>query len=318
MQSERSVFVESPARLHLGLIDLRGDLPRRFGGTGAAVRAPSLRLEARPSADLRADGPEAGRVLAYARRFLAYHGIRAGATLRLRHTIPAHAGLGSGTQLALATARALAELNDLPSSAGALSAAVGRARRSAIGMWVFEHGGFILEGGRQPHGDAAGPLLLRHALPESWRCVLVIPHGIEGLSGDAEEHAFRTLPTPSAELVGEISRLVLMLLLPSVVEADLGGFGRAVTEIQRRVGDVFRAAQGSPFAHPLVAEAIDALLACGAAGAGQSSWGPTTYGFVDGEDAARHLASRLESRLREPAAIIPTAFDNTGGRCGSC
>lgn len=313
-----SVFVEAPARLHLGLIDLRGDLARRFGGTGAAVRSPSLRLEASPAGELTADGPEAERVLAYAHRFLTHHGIRAGARLRLERAIPAHAGLGSGTQLALATASALAELNGLPASAAALSDAVGRARRSAIGTWVFEHGGFILEGGRRSNGDAAGPLLLRHALPDSWRCVLVIPRGIEGLSGEAEERAFRTLSTPSAELVGQISRLVLMLLLPSVVEADLDGFGRAVTQIQRRVGEVFRGAQGAPFANPLVSQAIDALLACGAAGAGQSSWGPTAYGFVDGDDAARDLTAGLESRLGAQATIITTAFDNCGARCGSC
>lgn len=312
------MFVEAPARLHLGLIDLRGDLPRRFGGTGAAVRSPSLRLEARPAAELTAEGPEAARVLAYAQRFLAHHGIRKGANLRLEHTIPAHTGLGSGTQLALATARVLAELNGLPSSAAVLSAAVGRARRSAIGTWVFEHGGFILEGGRRSNGKAPGPLLFRHALPETWRCVLVIPRDVEGLSGEAEERAFRTLPPPSAELIGEISRLVLMLLLPSVVEADLAGFGRAVTEIQRCVGEVFREVQGSPFAHPLVAHTIEALLACGAAGAGQSSWGPTTYGFVDGDAAARELTSRLGSYLPDHATVITTAFDNNGARCGQC
>jgi len=37
-----AVFVEAPARLHFGVLDLRGDLGRRFGGIGAAVPAPSL------------------------------------------------------------------------------------------------------------------------------------------------------------------------------------------------------------------------------------------------------------------------------------
>ena len=40
------LFVEAPARLHFGVLDLRGDLGRRFGGIGAAVPAPSLLLEA--------------------------------------------------------------------------------------------------------------------------------------------------------------------------------------------------------------------------------------------------------------------------------
>lgn len=312
---EDGVFVEAPARLHLGLIDLRGDLGRQFGGTGAAIRWPSLRLEARAATDLSATGPEADRLLHYARRFLEHHGIRAGARLRLQHMIPAHAGLGSGTQLALATAKALAVLHGLPESSAALSAAVGRARRSAIGTWVFEHGGFVLEGGRRAHGTTPGPLVFRHSLPESWRCVLVIPHGLQGLSGEAEERAFRALPAPSAALVGEISRLVLMLLLPSIIESDLAGFGQAVTQIQRRVGEVFRSAQDSPFAHPLVNEAIAALLDAGAAGAGQSSWGPAVYGFADGDEAGLELAAHTESRLAGRALVIATTFDNTGARC---
>src|SRR6185312_11339434 len=44
-----AVFVEAPARLHFGMLDLRGALGRRFGGIGAAVPNPSLRLEAAPA-----------------------------------------------------------------------------------------------------------------------------------------------------------------------------------------------------------------------------------------------------------------------------
>src|SRR2546426_12662729 len=70
-----AVFVEAPARLHFGVLDLRGDLGRRFGGIGAAVPAPSLLLEARPAAELRAEGPDAARALEVARRFAAHHGL---------------------------------------------------------------------------------------------------------------------------------------------------------------------------------------------------------------------------------------------------
>ena len=47
MSGPRAVFVEAPSRLHMGLIDLRGDFGRRFGGIGAALEAPSLLIEAR-------------------------------------------------------------------------------------------------------------------------------------------------------------------------------------------------------------------------------------------------------------------------------
>jgi len=67
MTGEPALFVEAPARLHFGVLDLRGDLGRRFGGIGAAVPAPSLLLEARPATRLAAEGPDAPRVLEFAR-----------------------------------------------------------------------------------------------------------------------------------------------------------------------------------------------------------------------------------------------------------
>src|SRR6266699_3218067 len=127
--SER-VFVEAPARLHFGVLDLRGDLGRRFGGIGAAVPAPSLLLEARPATELQAEGPDAARALEFARRFARHHGLDLRLHLCLHRSIPAHAGLGSGTQLGLAVARASAELSGLPTDVASLARAVDRGRRA--------------------------------------------------------------------------------------------------------------------------------------------------------------------------------------------
>lgn len=315
MNESRAVFVEAPARLHLGLIDLRGDLGRRFGGIGAALESPSLLLEVRPAPRLSADGVENERLLLYARRFLERHGLKGGVSLRLHRSIPAHSGLGSGTQLALATARALATLHDRHLEGPELAEATGRARRSAIGTWVFEHGGFLLEGGRRDSDDAPAPLLLRHPMPADWRCVVAIPDAPDGLSGQDEEHAFRSLPPPPAELVGQVARLIVMVILPALVEEDLQGFGRGVTAVQLCVGEMFRAVQGERFAHSLVAELVDLLLAEGAAGAGQSSWGPTVYGVVRGDEDAQRLADRIRTHLAGRGSVLVTSFDNKGARC---
>jgi len=313
----RAVFVEAPARLHMGMIDLRGEFGRRYGGIGAALEAPSLLLEARPADGLSAEGEERERVLACARRFLDRQGIEGGAWLRVHRAIPAHSGLGSGTQLALATARALATLFERPLDSRSLAEATGRARRSGIGTWAFEQGGFLLEGGRSVSGDGPAPLLLRRPMPAQWRCVLAIPDVPPGLSGSAEEEAFRDLPPPPAELAGRVSQLILMVVLPALVEEDLESFGSGLTAIQRLVGEMFRPVQGERFAHPLVAELVEDLLAAGAAGAGQSSWGPAVYGLAAGEDVARSLAGTLRERLRGRGVVLTTGFDNRGARCWS-
>jgi beta-ribofuranosylaminobenzene 5'-phosphate synthase len=317
MSGARAVFVEAPARLHMGMVDLQGEFGRRFGGIGAALEAPSLLLEARPADRLSAEEEERERLLVYARRFLDRHGIEGGAWLRVRRAIPAHSGLGSGTQLALATARALAALFDRPFEAAGLADATGRARRSAIGTWAFEQGGFLLEGGRSVAGDGPAPLLLRRPMPAEWRCVVAVPDVPRGLSGSAEEEAFGNLPKPPAELAGRVAHLILMVLLPALVEEDLATFGFGVTEVQRAVGEMFRPVQGGLFAHALVAELVDELLAGGAAGAGQSSWGPAVYGLVRGEEAARRLAGRIEARLGGRGVVLATGFNNHGARCWS-
>jgi beta-RFAP synthase len=308
------VFVEAPARLHFGVLDLRGDLGRRFGGIGAAVPAPSLLLEARPAAELRAEGPDAARALAFARRFAAHHGLDLRLHFCLHRSIPAHAGLGSGTQLGLAVARASAELSGLATDVGSLARAVDRGRRSAVGTWTFALGGFVLEGGRTSDPDRIAPLLARLPFPAAWRCVVVVPRGQPGLAGDEEAAAFARLPPPGARDVERVAHLVLMQLLPALVEADLAGFGAALGEVQRISGSWFAPAQGGVFAPGETRELVERLREWGAAGVGQSSWGPAVYGIVGDAAAGSALAERVRAVLGPGGAVYEGGFSARGAR----
>ena len=104
------VFVEAPARLHFGVLDLRGELGRWFGGIGTAAPEATLLVSASRALTVTAHGPDSQRAAGFAKRFLDYHHIREGARVSVHRTLPRHAGLGSGTQLALSVARALAEV----------------------------------------------------------------------------------------------------------------------------------------------------------------------------------------------------------------
>ena len=255
------VRVRAPARLHFGVLDLRGMLGRRFGGMGAAVPAPALQLEAERSGGFTASGPDAARALGFARRYAEAVGLPGGAHILITRAMPAHSGLGSGTQLALAVARAMAELYGQPHDAPTLARQVSRGARSGVGTWLFDRGGFVLEGGRR-EGAGLAPLLTRLPMPESWRCVVAVPATSPGLSGEAEAEAFRTLPPPPEREVEHIAHLVLMQLLPALVEADLQDFGAALAEVQRVTGQWFAASQGGPFAPGPTAQLIAALPGC--------------------------------------------------------
>ena len=307
-----SVRVEAPARLHLGMLDVAGGHARRFGGLGVALSRPAAVVEASSSDDVTAEGPDAERALAVAQRCRVALGLAGGAHVRVLEKIPAHVGLGSGTKLALAVAAALAALAGQTPEPRAIARAAGRGARSAVGLWTFVLGGLVVEGGVRNGVEQAAPLLARHPMPDEWRCVLAIPSAKPGLSGRAEEEAFARL-RPDPDHAALIAQLVLTSLLPGLAEGDLTEFGAALTRVQRLVGEGFAPVQGGVF-HPSAGPLVDALLCHGAAGAGQSSWGPAVYGVVGGEQAGRELARRMEAELAGGGRVELVSFDNRGAR----
>jgi beta-RFAP synthase len=159
-------------------------------------------------------------------------------------------------------------------------------------------------------------VLFHHPFPADWYFVAVVPETEEGFSGEKEQRAFETLPPAPPTLVEKISRILLVKMLPALVERDIVYFGQALTEIQRLVGDCFAAVQGSRYANALSERLVDFLLDNGAAGAGQSSWGPTVYALVDGERQALSLESKAQeflARYGEGHTFCARA-DNRGAR----
>jgi beta-ribofuranosylaminobenzene 5'-phosphate synthase len=310
--SNDAVFVEAPGRLHFGILDLGGSLGRWFGGIGAAAPVPPLRISATlASADVTCDGDDAGRAVEFAKRFLRHHDLETGARLQIERSLPRHAGLGSGTQLALAVARALAELHGKDTSVTSLALAVGRTRRSGVGMWVFDGGGFVLEGGRRSDSPVA-PLLTRLFFPESWRVVVAIPPGV-GISGEEEASTFDRLPQPPARDAERVAHHVLMALLPALIEGDLVTFGQSLSEVQRITGRWFASVQGDTFSGAS-RDLIQRFTALGAHGVGQSSWGPAVYGIVAGNEQAAALVHEVTPSLGSAGRIYAGAFRSAGAR----
>ena len=296
MPAERSVnevSVAASARLHLGFLDLHGGLGRKFGGLGLAIDGPKTRLTLTHAEATSVEGPEAERAASLLEK--AQSALAPGLKTRLviHEAIPAHAGLGSGTQLALAIAAALRRLADVAGDAASDAAATGRGARSGLGAGLFEHGGFVVDGGRREDGWTA-PVVARLPFPPEWRVLLVSDPRAEGAHGEGEREAFARLPAFSEATAGELCRRVLMQALPALIEGDLVGFGAAIEHIQLAVGDYFAPAQGGGrFLSPVVERTVAALIAEGAVGGGQTSWGPTGFAFAASEAEAERIASRV-------------------------
>ena len=104
----KAVRVVAPARLHLGFLDLNGGLGRRFGSIGLAIDRPATELVLSRSRSFKAEGPDRLRALETLKRVAGSYAAGSAYQLDIRTAIPSHAGLGSGTQLALAIGAAIA------------------------------------------------------------------------------------------------------------------------------------------------------------------------------------------------------------------
>ena len=221
-----------------------------------------------------------------------------------------HIGLGVGTQLGLAVAKALAVAGGRgDTSAVELAAMIGRGERSAIGVHGFDRGGLLIEAGKQP-GEAVSPLVERVELPAAWRVVLLTPPGMGEWHGDRERRAFATARGGEPEA---LRRLAETGILPAARAGDLEAFGEAVHEFNRRAGEPFAAAQGGPYASPEITNLIAAVRRSGVRGVGQSSWGPTVFAVVGDSDRALSLALRFRGRARVLVARVSGGHAVTGG-----
>ena len=216
--------------------------------------------------------------------------------IAVERTIPAHAGLGSGTQLALALGAAVASFVGIDASPRQVAQLLKRGARSGIGLGAFAEGGFLVDGGRGADG-LPPPLVSRLDFPADWRLLLIFDPAAEGLHGAGERNAFHRLPPYTTELAGKLCRLILMQLLPGIATSDLAAVGAAIGEIQRRVGDYFAPAQNGRFASPGVSEVLAWLEAEGVTGLGQSSWGPTGFAILGDEAQAAALQGEAERRF---------------------
>lgn len=294
---ETRVIVEAPSRLHLGLIEMSGSLGRVDGGIGVALEMPSTLLEARMGGEtlVRGGDPAAReRVREIAEKIAIHLGVPWRGEITLHRAIAPHVGLGSGTSLALSTAAALFRLAGRPFTVRSLATLTGRGGTSGIGTAVFEHGGFVIDGGHsfgpgrskedfRPSAASRGVYpamtIVRHQFPEEWSIVLALPKVQPGASGAKELDIFRAgCPVPARE-VQEICHEMVVRMLPGLVEKDIQLFGAAVNRLQelgfKRIEIAHQA--------PVVRELMERLRKEGAACAGMSSFGPAVYAMVEGE-----------------------------------
>lgn len=291
----KSAHVTTPARLHFGLFGWGPEAMRQFGGLGLMIRQPGLTISAQVADDEMITSPPGHektllKLITQVRLNLAMHGYPSpNVELKVEQAIPVHHGLGSGTQRALAVARLLAELAGYPEiQLQSLADLAGRFPRSGVGAYGFQQGGLIVDGGHARglgEHQALAPLVSRMHWPEHWRAILIIPQEPQGTHGTEELQTFRSLQPPKMQSMDIVARATLTSFLPAVAETDFNTAMSALEQVQHHVGQWFAPAQsGSVYGSPVRDRLVQAMKTVGLRGVGQSSWGPTLFGFSESSE----------------------------------
>ncbi|WP_135664222.1 beta-ribofuranosylaminobenzene 5'-phosphate synthase family protein [Halorhabdus rudnickae] len=309
------------ARLHAGFQNLSLARDRLYGGIGWAIDEPQLVVNA-DRADSLVCPDDA--VEPYARRAIDALSVP-GAEISVERRYDRHAGLGSGTRLAVAALVGVADAYDLDVAVRERAPDLGRGGRSGVGIATFLEGGFVVDGGhpteRFTHSPpetgtwTTPPVVARHPIPESWQFVLVTPTIDAGQHGSNEDASMRSIVEQADPgIADEIAPLVTQRLLPAIAEGDRRTFGAAITRLGRLNGAWYADEQGGVY-RPPAGRLVEALSAVdGVDGVGQSSWGPTVYAItgVEWVDRVRETAQEALETVGVEGDIRAVGPDNRG------
>jgi len=319
--------IKTPSRVHMTLIDMNGGFGRLDGSVGLALNDGGIRLRAKKSdmvivterfgSDLSVSecSPAfAEKVSNIAASLLPEN---SGIEIEFLSPVRPHIGLGSGTQISLSVAAAVNDLYSLGKSVRELAQITKRGGTSGIGVLAFENGGFIVDCGHKsadkngffPSSKSTAPpadLMLRMNFPD-WDVVVAIPP-TRGISGEDEKNFFQTVcPVPIGD-VREISHIILMQMVPSVIEQNIEGLGSAVNSIQK-LGFKKHEVEIQP---KVVKETAELMIKSGLYGAGISSFGPAVYGFSENRKQSEEIKSVLLEKMPAGSDVLITKANNTG------
>jgi beta-ribofuranosylaminobenzene 5'-phosphate synthase len=305
--------ISAPAHLHTGNFDLTGDLGRLYGTVGFAIDLP-LEVEVAKAKGIKAEDKDAYK---FAKRFVEKTHIE-GAEVRIKREIPKFVGLGFHTTLALSIGVGLSKLYELNLSVEDVALIMGRGTITALGVYAFKTGGFIIEGGFKvdQREKMVPPLIFQSALPKNWFFVVAVPEESRlkiAKLREKEDEILGNLKVMPKELSDELSRLVLVKLMPAFVEKDLKGFGEALTEFNQKLGRFWKDYQEGTYCNQVVEEGVKLMLRRSSC-ACQTSWGPTFYSIVKGESEAKRLTEELKQYLNKNGGgeVFYTKANNSG------
>ncbi|MCX8185507.1 MAG: hypothetical protein N3G48_00080 [Sulfolobales archaeon] len=286
----RAVEVRAGYRLHLGFYRFY-DHPYVYGSIGISIEEPyiSVFIRSGQGLQIKCKTKLCEGLVETVAKLLKVNDVDIDVDGFIKH----HVGLGSRTRVLLTTYSALTHYLGVEFSPAHIANLLGR-KISGVGIYSFLYGNLVVDSGLKVGDESLSyPRLLHlYEVPEDWYLIVVLPEGLSGLSEEEEVGIIKEVdvfPKQEAlykEFVG---------LLTSLSLKDFNNFTKALSKIQQLTGEYFSKYQGGIFAHDLNDDLAKHLEREGARGVGQSSWGPTIYGFVDNYVKALSVRTSLLS-----------------------
>lgn len=288
------IRIRTCRRLHFGLLTPVPvqELDLVYGGLGIMVEAPSIEVVAEKAAAWQITGHAESTVRAILDQVQSHLPELKPLHLEVIRHAPAHQGWGTGTQLALAVAQACCLASQLNGNAAEMASWTRRGTRSGIGIAGFEQEGLLIDMGKALGGKRTARV---HSIPfpQEWTFVLVEPGEEQGLFGDRERSAFSRLQQVRIETVKHMQRLIQDQIVPAVQLKDFDTFARSLTEYNRLAGTHYHEVQPGDYSSELNATRLELMCQAGAAGLGQSSWGPGLFAVFRDEATARSFVDTV-------------------------
>lgn len=191
----------------------------------------------------------------------------------------------------------------------------GRGKRSAVGLHGFLFGGLVQDLGQSPGGHEPPQRTFGTrscAFPNAWPIVLLLSTEGGDMCGAVEE---QLMCQAGAAPNGQRGAMLALsdVCMSAAARTDFQQFAESLERYMDIAATLFASVQAGPYRNERIAQRVALAQRAGLRGVGQSSWGPTVFGFADNHASAEQVARDLRAQLRtESVEVIVTRAANQG------
>tara|TARA_B100000686_G_C16802918_1_gene987491 strand:+ start:4886 stop:5860 length:975 start_codon:yes stop_codon:yes gene_type:complete len=296
---KKSIVLDSPARIHLGFLEMNDEAQRIFGSIGLTISKfrNILKIEDNKDFLIEVENQLIKKRIHQIFKKLQKFKDLSRCRIKVLEYIPSHIGLGSGTQLSLATGYLISEFNEMNLSIDKISSLLGRGKRSGVGIQSFKTGGFTLDSGKTRNSKSIPLTIFNNKWPDEWKIILIFDERMSGVYGEEEVEKFEKIRRIDGNLVNINCGVVLMTILPAILEKNFKNFSKGIQIIQSNMSKTFYNSK-KKFASEKIEIIFNYLQKKKILGYGQSSWGPTGFIFCESSNKRNLLFKELENYIK--------------------